>query len=50
VQEKYKELVECEAEVLQESDANALSARYQRHGVVPDSFSAEAMHRDLFPT
>ena len=45
VQEQYLEILAARAEVLSGSDASdALAARYQAHGIVPESFAADAEH------
>jgi hypothetical protein len=45
VQEKYKELLGFDAEILEGSvEASALGSKYQEHRIVPESFSADALH------
>lgn len=45
VQERYVELMELGAELLEQSDVSeALAARYQEHEIVPQTFAADALH------
>jgi hypothetical protein len=45
VQEKYKELLGLDTEILEGSvEASVLGSKYQEHRVVPESYSADALH------
>jgi hypothetical protein len=45
VQEKYKELVDLDAEILEHSsEAATLGARYQEHGILPETYTADGLH------
>lgn len=45
VQEKYRELLDLDGEILGESlEASDLAAKYQEHRILPETYTADALH------